>query len=173
MDEKWLRELLDEASRKGVHDDVVHMLEHAGLDRRAKIALGHIGLTHLAAIPPGHRIPTPRPPHEAMVRPAATDPEAATELYARHSGTVHRALAACPDSATLQHLAGHATAASAAAGHAAAAHPADAHHGTTDAQAAVADTPTHVATDAPTHLTAAHPTGVHGAATADAAKEDA
>ncbi|MEV0398960.1 hypothetical protein [Actinoallomurus sp. NPDC050550] len=129
MDEKWLRELLDEASRKGVHDDVVHVLEHAGLDRRAKVALGHIGLTHLAAAPPGHRIPTPRPPHEAMVRPAATDPEAAAELYARHSGTVHRALAACPSSAALQHLAGHAT-----AGHASAAHPADAHHAATDAQ---------------------------------------
>ncbi|WP_345431321.1 hypothetical protein [Actinoallomurus vinaceus] len=151
MDEKWLRELLDEASRKGVHDDVVHVLEHSGLDRRAKVALGHIGLTHLAAIPPGHRFPTPRPPHEAMVRAAATDPEAAAELYARHSETVHRALAACPGSTALQRLAGHATTAHATTGHTAAVHPADAHHAAADAQAAA---------NATDHVTTAHTTDV-------------
>lgn len=111
MNEKWLGALLDEASRQGVHDEAVHLLEHAGLDRRAAVALGHIGLTHLARPPSEHRFPTPDPPHEAMVRPAATNPEAAAELYSRHADTVRRALGAHPDSAVLARLAAHATAA--------------------------------------------------------------
>ncbi|MCO5996549.1 hypothetical protein [Actinoallomurus rhizosphaericola] len=104
MSETWLRDLLGEASRKGVHDDAVGVLEHAGLDRRAKVALAHIGLTHLGAVPPGHRIPVPDPPHEAMLRPAAADPEAAAELHARHSEAVRGALAAFPTSPALQRL---------------------------------------------------------------------
>jgi hypothetical protein len=116
MDEKWLRKLLDEATRKGIHDDVVPVLEHAGLDQRAKVALGHIGLTHLATPPPGHRFPTPHPPHEAMVRPAAADPEAVAELHARHGDAVRQALAACPGSTVLERLAGHASTDHATAG---------------------------------------------------------
>ncbi|MCO6005735.1 hypothetical protein NE236_12145 [Actinoallomurus purpureus] len=151
MTEKWFRELLDEASRKGVHDDVVHVLEHAGLDRRAKVALAHIGLTHLAAAPPEHRFPTPHPPHEAMVRPAATDPEAAAELYARHSEAVHRALAGYPHSTTLERLVAHGTAA-----HAADAHATAAAHAATAAHAAAA----HASDQATTR----HAAGAHAAA---------
>ncbi|MEV5752856.1 hypothetical protein AB0L00_34005 [Actinoallomurus sp. NPDC052308] len=148
MSEKWLRELLEEATRKGVHDDAVRLLEHAGLDRRAKVALGHIGLAHLVAAPPGHRIPTPDPPHEAMIRPAAADPEAAAELHARHSEAVHRALAAHPGSMVLQALAAHMTPAHttpadptaphAAAGHTAAGHDL-AHHAAAGGHGAVTD----------------------------------
>ncbi|GAA0324696.1 FeoC-like transcriptional regulator [Actinoallomurus spadix] len=104
MSETWLRGLLEEATRKGVHDEAVSVLEHAGLDRRAKVALAHVGLTHLGAAPPGHRVPAPNPPHEAMLRPAAADPEAVAELHARHSDAVRRALAACPASTVLQRL---------------------------------------------------------------------
>jgi hypothetical protein len=108
MNERWLRHLLDAASADGIHDDAVGVLGQAGLDRRAKAALGHIGLTHLAQ-PPGHRFPAPRPPHEAMVLPAATDPYTAVELYSRHSDAVHQALAAYPHSEALTRLVTHAT----------------------------------------------------------------
>ncbi|MFL6054583.1 MAG: hypothetical protein ACJ72W_16935 [Actinoallomurus sp.] len=142
MDEKWLRALLDEATRKGVHDDVVGVLEHAAFDRRAKVALGHIGLTHLATPPPGHRFPTPHPPHEAMVRPAAADPDTAAELHARHGDAVRRALAACPGSAVLERLAAHATTGHATTGHA----PTD--HAPTDPGTAAAPAAGHTAWDA-------------------------
>jgi hypothetical protein len=106
LTEKWLRELLEEASRRGAHDEVVAVLGHAGLDRRAKIALAHLGLTRLLP-PPGHHLPAPRPPHEAMIGPVAADPEAAAELHARHGETVRRALTAFPDSLVLARLAAH------------------------------------------------------------------
>jgi hypothetical protein len=115
LTEKWLRELLEEASRRGVHDQVVAVLTAAGLDRRAKVALAHLGLIRLLP-PPGHRLPAPRPPHEAMIDPVTGDPEAAAELHARHGETVRRALAAFPDSPVLARLAAHAPPGAAAAG---------------------------------------------------------
>ncbi len=93
MDEAWLRRMLAEATRLGVHDEVVRALADAGLDHRSTVALGHLGLTH-----PPHDSTAARgrthPPHEAMLRPAAADPYAAVELYARHPEAVHAALAA-------------------------------------------------------------------------------
>ncbi len=122
MDERLLRALLDEAAREGIRGDAVRVLARAGLDHRAKVALAHIGLTHLAAPPsppdaPGttgaHLFPAPNPPHaadhEAMIAPAAADPYAASELYARHQDTVHRALAGHPGSGPLTRLVAHAT----------------------------------------------------------------
>jgi hypothetical protein len=109
MNEKWLREMLDDALRKGIRDDAVHVLAQAHLGRNAKVALGHIGLTHMVQPPPRHRFPAPRPPHEAMVVPAATDPHAAVELYSRHPETIHRALTGCPHSEALAQLVSHAT----------------------------------------------------------------
>ena len=47
MNERWLRGLLDEAAREGIRGDAVRVLGLAGLDHRAKVALGHIGLTPL------------------------------------------------------------------------------------------------------------------------------
>lgn len=109
MGEKWLRAMLDEAARDGVRDDAVHLLHQAGLARRTKVALGHLGLTHMIEQPGRHRIPAPRPPHEAMILTAATDPHAAVELYSRHPETVHRALTGCPRSPALEQLVAHAT----------------------------------------------------------------
>ena len=103
MNERWLRPLLDDADREGIRDDVVHVLARAGLDHRAKVALGHIGLTHLAA----HRFPGPNPPHathEAMIAPAAEDPYAASELYGRHPDAFRQALRHHPDSGPLARL---------------------------------------------------------------------
>lgn len=175
MDEKWLRALLDEATRKGVHDDVVRVLEHAGLDRRAKVALGHIGLTHLAALPPGHRFPTPDPPDEVMVRPAAADPDAAAELHARHGDAVRRALAACPGSAVLARLAAQATTGHAATDRGTAADPSP-DHATAAQPSADAATATHSAAHQagaahavadrakPAHSAAGDTTGAHATA---------
>jgi hypothetical protein len=109
LNEKWLRELLDESGRRGVHDEAVRVLAQADLAPRAKVALGHIGLTHMVQPSSRHRFPAPRPPHEAMVVPAATDPHAAVELYSRHSDAVHRALTGCPHSAALAQLVTYAT----------------------------------------------------------------
>ncbi|MDN3358422.1 hypothetical protein [Actinomadura sp. DC4] len=97
MNEKWLRAMLDEAFRDGVRDDAVRVLDHAGLGQRAKIALGHLGLTAI------------RHPDDAMIKPAAEDPQAAVLLYSRYPDAVHRALDASPDSDTLALLVGHAT----------------------------------------------------------------
>lgn len=58
---------------------------------------------------PPHLFPAPRPPHEAMITPAADDPRAAVELYSRHPEALHRALSAAPHSAVLERLAGQAT----------------------------------------------------------------
>jgi hypothetical protein len=102
MNEKWLRAMLDEALREGVRDDAVRVLEHAGLGHRAKVALGHLGLTEMVH-------PAPRPPHEAMIAPAADDPHAAVALYSRHPDALHRALEIHPDSDALARLVGHAT----------------------------------------------------------------
>jgi hypothetical protein len=104
MNEKWLRTMLDEALRDGVRDDAVRVLDHAGLGHRAKVALGHLGLTEMA-----HRFPAPRPPHEAMIAPAADDPHAAVALYSRHPDALHRALEIHPGSDALARLVGHAT----------------------------------------------------------------
>jgi hypothetical protein len=132
MNEKWLRDMLDEALRVGVRDDAVHVLAQAGLGHRARVALGHLGLTemvgthspppettrsggtdalqgHVVHRPPQHLFPAPRPPHEAMITPAADDPHAAVELYSRHPETLHRALEGWPHSATLARLITHAT----------------------------------------------------------------
>jgi hypothetical protein len=120
MNEKWLREMLDEALRAGVRDDAVHVLAQAGLGHRARVALGHLGLTEMLGThpappetpghrPPQHLIPAPRPPHEAMITPAADDPHAAVELYSRHPETLHRALEGWPHSEALARLVTHAT----------------------------------------------------------------
>jgi hypothetical protein len=136
MNEKWLREMLDAALRDGVRDDAVDVLAQAGLGHRAKVALGHLGLMEMVqaqtAGPPAttgsvrpappaehdpsqhdpsrHLFPAPRPPHEAMIAPAADDPHAAAELYSRHSATLRQALDGAPRSATLTRLISHATA---------------------------------------------------------------
>jgi hypothetical protein len=107
MNEKWLRTMLDEALRDGVRDDAVRVLEQAGLGHRAKVALGHLGLMEM--VHEQHRFPAPRPPHEAMIKPAADDPHAAVALYSRHPEALHRALEIHPDSDALARLAGHAT----------------------------------------------------------------
>jgi hypothetical protein len=114
MNEKWLRDLLDAALRDGVRDDAVRLLAGAGLAHRSKVALGHLGLTEMAHIrapdtPPRHLIPAPRPPHEAMLTPAADDPHAAVELYSRHPETLHRALTGWPHDETLGRLIDQAT----------------------------------------------------------------
>jgi hypothetical protein len=114
MNERWLRAMLDEALRQGVRDDAVHLLSQAGLAHRTRVTLGHLGLTEMVQTrAPGekheHLFPAPRPPHEAMIRPAADDPHAAVELYSRHPETLHRALAGWPDSETLARLVTHAT----------------------------------------------------------------
>jgi hypothetical protein len=119
INEKWLREMLDAALRDGVRDDAVHLLSQAGLGHRAKVALGHLGLMEMVhahtsvppetTISPTHLVPSPRPPHEAMIAPAADDPHAAAELYSRHAETLHQALNAAPRSATLTRLIAHAT----------------------------------------------------------------
>jgi hypothetical protein len=128
MNEKWLREMLDEAGRAGVRDDAVHVLAQAGLGHRARVALGHLGLTEMVGThaappetsrsggtetpghrPPQHLFPAPRPPHEAMITPAADDPRAAVELYSRHPETLHRALEGWPHSEALARLITHAT----------------------------------------------------------------
>lgn len=135
MDERWLRAMLDAALRDGARDDAVAVLAQAGLAHGAKVALGHLGLMEIAdgapppgdvrprhrvpprhpsppeTVPPGspHRFPPPRPPHEAMIAPAADDPHAAVELYSRHPEALHRALTAAPRSAVLERLAGRAT----------------------------------------------------------------
>jgi hypothetical protein len=107
MNEKWLRTMLDEALHVGVRDDAVRVLEHAGLGHRAKVAFGHLGLTEM--VQQQHKIPAPRPPHEAMIAPAADDPHAAVELYSRHPEAVHRALEIHPGSEALARLVGRAT----------------------------------------------------------------
>jgi hypothetical protein len=107
MNEKWLRTMLDEAVRDGVRDDAVRVLERAGLGHRAKVALGHLGLTEM--VRQQHLFPAPRPPHEAMIKPAADDPHAAVALYSRHPEALHRALEIHPDSDALARLVGHAT----------------------------------------------------------------
>lgn len=132
MNEKWLREMLDAALRDGVRDDAVHVLAQAGLGHRAKVALGHLGLTEMVDThtpqppetiqpgtghtvpppkhePPQHLFPNPRPPHEAMIAPAADDPHAAVELYSRHPETIHEALRGAPHSDALARLITHAT----------------------------------------------------------------
>jgi hypothetical protein len=127
INERWLRDMLDAALRDGVRDDAVLLLAHAGLAHRTKVALGHLGLTemtHTQAPPPDtaqapppdtrreparHLFPTPRPPHEAMITPAADDPRAAIELYSRHPETLHRALTGWPHDETLGRLIEHAT----------------------------------------------------------------
>jgi hypothetical protein len=76
FDRRWLRALLAEAGREGVHDDAVRLLRQTDLDARARAALGHLG----AAPPPGgHRppVPEPRPPHTARPGPAAAGPAVA------------------------------------------------------------------------------------------------
>jgi hypothetical protein len=134
MNENWLRAMLDEAQRLGVRDDAVHVLAQAGLAHRTRVALGHLGLVEMVATrasgtppperagadtpggtierhaePPRHLFPAPRPPHEAMIAPAADAPHAAVELYSRHPETLHRALECWPHSETLARLVGHAT----------------------------------------------------------------
>ncbi len=122
MNEKWLRSMLDEALHDGVRDDAVRVLAQAGLGERAKVALGHLGLTEMAAAPPQHTppqhtpprhlFPAPRPPHEAMITPAADDPHAAVALYSRHPEALHQALASTPHSEALARLVEEATTAS-------------------------------------------------------------
>lgn len=51
MNEKWLREMLDEATRAGVRDDAVRILTTTGLGHRAKVALAHLGLLEITEIP--------------------------------------------------------------------------------------------------------------------------
>ena len=128
MNEKWLREMLAEAGLEGIRDDAVHVLAQAGLGHRARVALGHLGLTEMVGTPaappettravgektpahppPQHLFPAPRPPHEAMITPAADDPHAAVELYSRHPETLHRALEGWPHSEALARLITHAT----------------------------------------------------------------
>lgn len=104
MNERWLRQMLDESARTGVRDDAVRLLARADLDTRARVALGHIGLRHMVVQPPHHRVPEPRPPHEAMITPAAAHPDAAVELYSRHPDTVHQALDGHPRSEALMRL---------------------------------------------------------------------
>jgi hypothetical protein len=58
---------------------------------------------------PRHLFPAPRPPHEAMITPAADDPHAAVALYFRHPEALHQALLGAPHSETLERLVGHAT----------------------------------------------------------------
>ncbi|MCW2860780.1 MAG: hypothetical protein JWP48_2488 [Actinoallomurus sp.] len=117
MNERWLRDMLDAARRDGVRDDAVRLLTHAGLAHRTKVALGHLGLTEMTHTqapppePPRHLVPAPRPPHEALITPAADDPHAAVELYSRHPETVHRALTGWPHDETLGRLIDHATSA--------------------------------------------------------------
>lgn len=115
MGEAWMRTLLGAAAREGVRADALQVLAGAHLDRRAKVALAHLGLLHLTENPP-HRFPQPRPPHqaaagphEAMMAPAAGDPHAAAELYSRHPADLHRALTLAPSSPTLARLVEHAT----------------------------------------------------------------
>ena len=114
MNEKWLRTMLDEALREGVRDDAVRLLQQAGLGHRAKVALGHLGLTAMiheqhVKHHEKHLFPAPHPPHEAMITPAADDPHAAVALYSRHPEALHRALEIHPDSDALARLLGHAT----------------------------------------------------------------
>jgi hypothetical protein len=108
MNEKWLRAMLDEALREGVRDDAVHVLQQAGLGHRAKVAFGHLGLTEMVRHH-RHLFPAPRPPHEAMITPAADDPHAAAELYSRHPEALHRALEIHPRSEALERLVSRAT----------------------------------------------------------------
>jgi hypothetical protein len=110
MNEAWLRAMLAEAGREGVRDEAVRLLAEADLTHRTRVALGHLGLTEMGvADAKEHRFPAPRPPHEAMIAPAADDPRAAVELYARHPETLHRALAGWPQSETLARLVDQAT----------------------------------------------------------------
>jgi hypothetical protein len=100
MNEKWLREMLDAARRDGARDDAVHLLAQAGLDHRARVALGHLGLLEIVHAGTGQ---------EGMVMPAADDPHAAAELYSRHPEALHQALREAPRSAALERLVGQAT----------------------------------------------------------------
>lgn len=75
IDERWLRALLAEASRRGVRDDALRLLHHAGLDPRASAALDRLCP---APAPPSaaHRppVPDPRPPHTTHDPGAARHP---------------------------------------------------------------------------------------------------
>lgn len=101
MNEKWLRAMLAEATRLGVHAEAVQVLHDADLSARGKVALGHLGLLHHT------------PPHtataELMLEPVSTDPRAAIELYGKHPESLHRALTTAPQSVALGQIVKHAT----------------------------------------------------------------
>lgn len=93
IDEKWLRAMLARAGHDGVRDEAVRLLAGAGLGPRAKVALGHLGLTELLAY------------HETVLLPIAHDPHAAAEVRARDPEALRDALAAHPRSRALRLIA--------------------------------------------------------------------
>jgi hypothetical protein len=104
MNEKWFRDLLDEALREHVTDDTVRLLAAADLSRGARVALAHVGLMQFV-----EEQRHGRPPHTMMIGPAADDPHASVELYSRHPDALHRALERSPHDGTLRRLVEHAT----------------------------------------------------------------